>query len=260
MRQALGFGVVSILIGACASAPAPPPSAAAIVIPPAAPSAPVDPALKSRADAAVTATANKLHDIGVACREDWLETSAACKASDFEAWAKDYQAYYGERPDPRHDEGRIDSLTRLGGPDRTVEQILAGVIAGCEDNCRTQRNDTIADAVNEASEQCKKAKSGMAACKALEKKLARNVRESEVERWTGYCTGRCEDFRDHVRREAAIDAQRPRTKAEQAACEKACQVKHGGGWCGTDLLACEGRCVTLREVTRIRRSGDDIAD
>lgn len=211
---------------------------------PAAP-APDTSALKAKAEEAATKAAAKMQGIGETCGRDWLETNIACVEADFAPLAIDYQAYYAERPDPRKEEGTYYSLPRLGGPTRTVEQVTSDLLAGCEDACRIQRNASIGSAVDDAVEECKKAKKGFASCKALEKRLAKNVRESEVERWEGTCEDRCDHHRARVAAEAEIDRKRPKTAAERARCEAQCQKTHGGGWCGTGILACLSECVPL---------------
>lgn len=185
--------VITVLAAGCAAVPrpapprpAPEPPAPVDVAPVAPPPAVDTTALKEKADLAVTAAAKKLEDIKAICHAEWLETEAACHASDFESFAKDYQGYYDERPDPRRETGTYYALPRLGGPTRTVEQVVSdSFTTGCEDFCRTERNTSINVALEDASKVCMKAGSGFAACKALGKKLAKNVRASEVERWRG---------------------------------------------------------------------------
>lgn len=238
-----------MFLAACAATPPPAPvTAPAAPAPleiapvPAAP-APDDSALKAKAEDAVTLAAQKLHDIAETCKTDWLETDVACPASEFTPIATDYQAYYAERPDPRKEEGSYYSLPRLGGPTRTVEQVTNDLVLGCEDNCRSQRNASISASVDDAVAACEKAKGGFASCKKLEERLAKNVRASEVERWTGLCEGRCEEHRVLVAREAAVDRKRPRTAAERARCEAACHKAHDGGWCGTGIMTCLSECA-----------------
>jgi hypothetical protein len=239
----------SLFVAACAAtnAPAPtpvPPPPAAVDIEPLTPPPPVDTtALKAKADEAVSTAVKKLHDIRVTCGTEWLETSVACPESEFASIAADYQAFYGERGDVRRETAGYYSLPRLGGPTRTVEQVTQDLVMGCEDGCRSERNTSINAALDEASEACKKAKSGFAACKALEKRLSKNVRESEVERWVGLCEGRCEDHRDQVRYAAEIDRKRPKTQAEAAKCQAACRKQHEGSWCGTGLISCLSDCT-----------------
>lgn len=241
--------VITVLAAGCAAVPppaplrpAPEPPAPVDVAPVAPPPAVDTTALKEKADLAVTAAAKKLEDIKAICHAEWLETEAACHASDFESFAKDYQGYYDERPDPRRETGTYYALPRLGGPTRTVEQVVSDLMTGCEDFCRTERNISINVALEDASKACMKAGSGFAACKALGKKLAKNVRASEVERWEGTCEARCEDHRAEVRHTAEIDARRPRTPAQAAACQASCRKQHEGAWCGTGLLSCLSRC------------------
>lgn len=242
----LACGVVT----ACAASPAPPPTPvpppvqAVDVAPPPAPLADTS-ALKAKADEAVSLAAQKLHDIAEVCAAEWLETNVACKEADFAPFAVDYQAYYSERGDARHETGSYYSLPRLGGSSRTVEQVTADLVLGCEDGCRAQRNASISVELETAVEECKKAKSGFASCKALEKHLQKNVRPSEVERWVGMCEGRCEDHRTNVRYAAEIDRKRPKTQAEAARCQAACRRAHeeSGSWCGTGLLECLSRCT-----------------
>lgn len=244
------FAVLAFVpVIACAASPPPEPVAAPL--PPApievatvpAPPAPDTTALKAKAEEAVDAAARKLEAIGQTCAKDWLETDVACPASEFTQIATDYQAYYAERPDLRKESGSYYSLPRLGGPTRTVEQVTNDLVMGCEDGCRAQRSASIGSALDDAVEACKKAKSGHASCKELEKRLSKNVRASEVERWEGTCESRCDSHRAEIAYAAEVDRKRPKTSAERAQCEAACHRQHDGGWCGTGIMTCLGRCV-----------------
>lgn len=247
--------LVSGSIAACAAVPAPapalvPPAVQAVdVAPPEAPAVDTT-ALKAKADEAVTLAAQKLHDIAQVCATEWLETNVACLESELEKLAADYQAYYSERGDARHESGSYFSLPRLGGSTRTVEQVTADLVAGCEDGCRAQRNASISTELETAVEECKKAKSGFASCKAFEKHLEKNVRPSEVGRWVGMCESRCDNHRANVRYAAEVDRKRPKTAAEAAKCEAACRSKvQPDEWCGTGLMECLRRCTPKGQAT-----------
>jgi hypothetical protein len=244
--------VAFVLAAACASTPPAPP----VVVPP----APVDvapvasgpspdfAAMKAKAEEAVGITVKKMHDIAQRCAAEWLETETACPKTEFASIAADYQAYYSEQPDPRHEEGSLYSLPRLGGPTRSVEQLIDDLVQGCEDGCRSARTESVGSAVDEAAEACSKLKTGYGPCHELQKKLAKSMRASEVEHWTERCESHCEAPRAHARYEAEIDAKRPKTKAAAIACQNACRAKYEGDWCGTPLLACLRRCTPKGEA------------
>jgi hypothetical protein len=232
-----------ILIG-CARPSAPPLAPANVVPETTAPAAVAEDleGLRGRADAAVTELATKLGAIQSSCREHWLEPEVACETSGLASLARDYQAYYGQREDPRHDSGRIDALPRLGGLHENVDDVTTRIATHCEDLCRSARLVTIDAAATAAVDQCAKGKAGLSACKAFARKLAPAVRASEVDRWSSVCEGRCENERIRARTAAEIARRRPRTRAQADACARACHAKHDGGWCGTDLMTCLGEC------------------
>jgi hypothetical protein len=235
MRRA----VLVFVIG-CARPSAPPAAPVTVIPEPLPPAVVADDGLRGRADAAVVELATKLDSIQSSCRERWLEPETACEASGFASLARDYQAYYAEREDPRHDSGSIDSLPRLGGPHANGDDVTTRIVTHCEDRCRSARLVTIDAAATSAVDQCVKGKA--AACKAFAQKLAPTVRASEVDRWSAVCEGRCENERARARAAAEIERRRPRTRAQADACARACHAKHDGGWCGTDLMTCLGEC------------------
>jgi hypothetical protein len=233
-----------VLLAACAPVASPPIAVPPIVaVVPPAPPPPDDPALKERADAAERDTAERLRTTAQSCASDWLEPEDVCKPASFVQAATTFQAYYVDHANARVDDARIDSFDRLGGPTSEPQRMSEDAARFCDDRCRAARLETISTEIDAAIVQCEKAKSGFAACKAVEKKLAVHVRATEVERWSWKCEDHCQGTRDRRKYEAEIDARRPRTAAARAACERACEAKHAGGWCGTGLLACLSECA-----------------
>jgi hypothetical protein len=237
----VGWCVMVIGCARVAAPPAAPVSGPPDATTPAARPEDVD-ALRGRADAAVIELATRLDAIQASCRERWLEPEAVCEASGLAPLARDYQAYYGQREDPRHDSGRIDALPRLGGPRATAEDVTIRMVTHCEDRCRTARFVAIDVVATAAADQCVKESGSVAPCKAFAQKLAPTVRASEVERWTGVCEGRCDNERTRARIHAEIERRRPRTQAQADACARTCNAKFKGEWCGTPLMTCLSQC------------------
>jgi hypothetical protein len=195
------------------------------------------PEKKARADQAATAGAELLATTERECGAAWLG-DAACNKERFLALAADYQAYYAYEKDPAQDTSRIDSLPRLGGLGVTADELATRVSGFCEERCRAARMAGVGAASQEAGVACGRARKGYVACDALGKRVAQTLPQREADLAAGRCEGTCDD----VRQRAADDAKRPRTKAQEAACETKCRRDDPGGWCGTNLMTCLMYC------------------
>ncbi len=242
--------VIATLLVACAHQQAPtksttPPPPAAQIVVESVPTKRIGPAhtpeMKDRADRAAASAAVLMQATERECGAQWFG-DGACDVTFFRPFAVDYQAYYALERDPARTDGRVDSLPRVGGPDVSVEDATTNLSLACEERCRASRLATIHTATEEAGRSCSRAPRGYAACEALGKKVAHTLPEREADLAEGSCEGQCDNARAQAAHMARVNARRPRTKAQEAACEAECGRLHGGGWCGTPLLECMMEC------------------
>ncbi len=241
--------VIATLLAACAHQQAP--------TKPAAPSPPAQiviesvptkrvgpehtPEMKERADRAAVAAAAQMLATLHECGAQWFG-DGACDPTFFRPFAEDYQAYYALEQDPKRIDGRVDSLPRVGGPGVSVEDAASHLSLACEEQCRAWRMATIHTATEDAARACVRARRGHAACEELGKRVAHTLPAREADLAEGSCEGQCDNTRAQASHIAKVNAHRPRTKAQEAACEAECGRLHGGGWCGTPLLECMMEC------------------
>ena len=199
------------------------------------------PEMKEKADKAALAAAVQLLSTERECGAQWFG-DGACDQTFFRPFAEDYQANYSLEKDLARDSSRSDSLPRLGGPGVSVESLAMRLSLACEERCRSSRMASIHTATEEAGRACSAASRGYGACEELGKKVAHTLPEREADLAQGSCEGQCDGARARAAHMAKVNARRPRTKAQAAACEAECNRLHGGDWCGTPLFGCLADC------------------
>ena len=224
-----------------ASTPDAPDAPDAAAATPAKSAIPVTPEMKATADQAAVAAEAQMAATERECGAQWFG-DGSCDATFFRSFAADYQAYYATQADPTRDQSRIDALARLGGKGVSIEEAATRLSLACEERCRTKRVASIHVATEEAARTCGKASRGYGVCEALGKKIAHTLPAREADLAENSCTGQCDDTRSERASIQRRNANRPRTKAQVAACKAECERTQGGGWCGTGLLACLADC------------------
>lgn len=264
MRRALLSAMTALVsFAACGAPPATPgarpnPSPVNVVIAPV-PDAGIDPMTAETlrlAERAVTKLAERLQQVDDACRTRWLSAPDVCTKSELEGLARAYRAYYPPDTDPRRNEGRIDALPRIAGPDTSLEQLDARVELACEARCDTARRISIEDIRSAAVEAC--LVKGRAACAALRKMIPPKPLPS-VRDVVQTCEETCKEKKRTDAVEAEYQRRRPKTLAESRVCFRKCMSGCTGGrivpnldgsytkppddWCGTCDFSCEVSCA-----------------
>jgi hypothetical protein len=176
-----------------------------------------------------------------AASERWARFLAAVEGTCRATWADDETACASAREAADHPRASAD----------------------CEDHCGTARRLAIAEELPAAIDACA-AKSGTSvksACARLRAgRSASRMLEEAVER--------CEDGCEGARAQARSERNRPKTRAEELACLRACVGRHGGaklvvepggdfhveatGWCGTPAFTCAVNCAPASGEARFR--------
>ncbi len=212
------------------------------------------------ADEAVKTFAIMLGEVETTCGARWLSEDKICaeRASELNALADVYQAFYATEADPRASEGRIDALPRLGGPSASIEEVHEYALYQCRERCSLARRIAIADVIHDAVESCA-GKGGLAACRVLQRRVPPSAPQSVVE-MPDRCERECRERRRAAEVEQKIERERPRTEAEERACLRTCVGRCAGAhvapdgtithdpdaFCGTCEMTCRARCSRRR--------------
>jgi hypothetical protein len=209
-----------------------------------APEATVEANITSDASSAVRELADQLFHVEQACRDGAADESTLCEHRLFTDVATRYQRRWGHQSDPEQDRGRIDALPRLGGPERTVDQVVGLIVTMCSERCVVERRSSWGRRVSDVIDSCKSGTTPVArSCGAI-KTLTGIPPNATVSDAVDRCVSECTDERKDAADGIAFEKRRPRTKAQSEKCLKTCMKScDTSGWCGTCEMGCRADCA-----------------